>query len=92
MFYSPPSHDRPRDPEGWELTGLYEWTRDKLAAVANKAEDVRLGRRERSLTASPEPYSNTSRASTPEKVSRSNGRYYTHGQVVKICLFIYRLP
>lgn len=36
MFYSPPSHDHPRDPEGWERAGLYEWAKDKTAAIRKK--------------------------------------------------------
>ncbi len=58
LFYAPPSHDRPRDPEGWEVIGLYEWFRDKSEAVASKAAAIERGERERSPTASPEPFSN----------------------------------
>ncbi|KAM7535710.1 hypothetical protein Aperf_G00000101112 [Anoplocephala perfoliata] len=31
-YYSQPSHDRPRDPEGWERLGLYEFYRSKKEA------------------------------------------------------------
>ena len=64
LFYAPPSHERPRDPEGWEKIGLYEWNRDKAAAIKRKAEEVESGERERSPTASPEPFT---RDATPEK-------------------------
>lgn len=56
QFYAPPSHDRPRDPEGWEMLGLYEWSRAKTAAIKKKADDIEANRRERSPTASPEPF------------------------------------
>merc|ERR1712020_363468 len=56
QFYAPPSHDRPRDPEGWEMLGLYEWSRAKTAAIKKKADDIEAGRRVRSPTASPERY------------------------------------
>ena len=56
QFYAPPSHDRPRDPEGWEMLGLYEWSRAKTAAIKKKADDIEDGRRQRSATASPEPF------------------------------------
>lgn len=36
LFYCPPSHERPRDPEGWERLGLYEWARDKADSVQRK--------------------------------------------------------
>ena len=55
-FYAPPSHDRPRDAEGWEMIGLYEWSKAKAAAVKKKADDIESGERERSPTASPDPY------------------------------------
>eukprot|EP00094_Tigriopus_californicus_P004071 TCALIF_03922-PA protein Name:"Similar to CHERP Calcium homeostasis endoplasmic reticulum protein (Homo sapiens)" AED:0.04 eAED:0.04 QI:0/0/0/0.5/1/1/2/0/815 len=64
LFYAPPSHERPRDPEGWEVIGLYEWSRDKTAAIRKKAEAIDAGDRERSRTASPEPFS---ARSTPER-------------------------
>ena len=40
LFYAPPSHERPRDPEGWERLGLYEWARDKQDAVQKKKEAI----------------------------------------------------
>ena len=41
-FYSGPSHDTPRDTEGWERLGLYEWSRDKQAAIKKKQEDIQV--------------------------------------------------
>ena len=35
QFYAPPSHERPRDPDGWEMLGLYEWSKDKTAGREN---------------------------------------------------------
>ena len=42
LFYSGPSHERPRDPEGWEKLGLYEWSREKQAAVKRKQDDIEV--------------------------------------------------
>ena len=42
LFYSGPSHDTPRDTEGWERLGLYEWSRDKQAAIRRKQEDIQV--------------------------------------------------
>ena len=42
LFYSGPSHDTPRDTEGWERLGLYEWSRDKQAAIRRKQEDIKV--------------------------------------------------
>ncbi len=69
QFYAPPSHDRPRDPDGWEMLGLYEWSKDKTAAVKAKADAIESGERERSPTASPDPYQSGN--STPEPQQRS---------------------
>jgi calcium homeostasis ER protein len=65
QFYAPPSHERPRDPDGWELLGFYEWSKNKTAAVKAKADAIEAGDRERSPTASPEHY--YSEGSTPER-------------------------
>ena len=65
QFYAPPSHERPRYPDGWELLGFYEWSKNKTAAVKAKADAIEAGDRERSPTASPEHY--YSEGSTPER-------------------------
>ena len=39
-FYSAPSHERPRDPDGWERLALYEWGREKQFAIRQKKEDI----------------------------------------------------
>lgn len=67
LFYSPPSHDRPRDPEGWEKLSLYEWFREKQDAVKRKEDDIKDGVRPRSPTVSPD---RTSRDSTPEETEK----------------------
>ena len=51
-----------RDPEGWERLGLYEWSREKQAAIKKKADDIASGARKRSPTPEPE----ISRDSSPE--------------------------
>ncbi len=84
QFYAPPSHDRPRDPEGWEMLGLYEWSRAKTSAIKQKADDIEDNRRERSPTESPDPYASDngdndgdeygSRSPVVEKRYRSRSR------------------
>lgn len=39
-YYVQPSHDRPRDPEGWERLGLFEFYRAKEEARNRKESDV----------------------------------------------------
>uniref|UniRef100_A0A8C2GXR8 Calcium homeostasis endoplasmic reticulum protein n=1 Tax=Cyprinus carpio TaxID=7962 RepID=A0A8C2GXR8_CYPCA len=57
-FYSPPSHDRPRNSEGWEQNGLYEFFRAKMRARRKKEQDKR----------------NSTRGSPSRSRSRSRGR------------------
>ncbi|XP_065336017.1 calcium homeostasis endoplasmic reticulum protein [Cloeon dipterum] len=52
-FYGPPSHERPRDSEGWEKLGLYEYYRAKSTAQRAKEEDIMRGAREMSRSPSP---------------------------------------
>ncbi|XP_030385310.1 calcium homeostasis endoplasmic reticulum protein [Scaptodrosophila lebanonensis] len=52
-FYAAPSHDHPRDNEGWEKLGLYEYYKVKNAARKQKEEDVKNGTREKSRSPSP---------------------------------------
>jgi len=83
-FYSAPTHDRPRDPDGWERLALYDWSREKQFAIRQKKEDIESGRREKSRTTSP----GSSRESTPDQTvpqpsrvkryrSRSRSREHT---------------
>ena len=64
LFYAPPSHERPRDPEGWERLGLYEWARDKQIAVQRKKDDIADG--VRSPSPAPSPV-RAAREDTPEQ-------------------------
>ncbi|GAB6028889.1 hypothetical protein CHUAL_004689 [Chamberlinius hualienensis] len=48
LFYAPPSHDRPRNSDGWEQLGLYEFFKAKSQAKKKKDEDIREGKRPRS--------------------------------------------
>ena len=41
-FYAPPTHDRPRDPDGWERLALYEWSREKQFAIKQKKNDIEV--------------------------------------------------
>lgn len=52
-FYAPPSHDRPRDGDGWEKLGLYEYYKVKNQAKKQKEEEIENGKRERSRSPSP---------------------------------------
>ncbi|CAG9763907.1 unnamed protein product [Ceutorhynchus assimilis] len=52
-FYSLPTHERPRDSEGWEKLGLYEYYKAKNHARKEKEEAIRAGLREKSRSPSP---------------------------------------
>ncbi|KAI5645246.1 surp module domain-containing protein [Phthorimaea operculella] len=54
-FYAAPNHERPRDNEGWEKLGLYEYYKAKNAARKAKEEAIAQGKRERSKSPSPIP-------------------------------------
>ncbi|KAL9701483.1 hypothetical protein quinque_004924 [Culex quinquefasciatus] len=52
-FYAPPSHERPRDGEGWEKLALYEYFKVKNASRKQKEEELESGTRERSRSPTP---------------------------------------
>ncbi|XP_058121428.1 calcium homeostasis endoplasmic reticulum protein isoform X2 [Anopheles coustani] len=52
-FYAPPSHERPRDGEGWEKLALYEYFKVKNASRKQKEDELERGVRERSRSPSP---------------------------------------
>ncbi|KAL4710528.1 hypothetical protein ACJJTC_008930 [Scirpophaga incertulas] len=54
-FYASPNHERPRDNEGWEKLGLYEYYKAKNSARKNKEEAVAQGIREKSRSPTPIP-------------------------------------
>jgi calcium homeostasis ER protein len=54
-FYAPPSHERPRDGEGWEKLALYEYFKVKNASKKQKEEEISKGVRERSRSPTPIP-------------------------------------
>ncbi|XP_031431002.1 calcium homeostasis endoplasmic reticulum protein isoform X2 [Clupea harengus] len=75
-FYSPPSHDRPRNSEGWEQNGLYEFFRAKMRARRKKEQEKRnsmRGSRSRSRSRSRGRSSSRS-SSRSSKSSRSYSR------------------
>ncbi|CAJ1060157.1 calcium homeostasis endoplasmic reticulum protein isoform X2 [Xyrichtys novacula] len=76
-FYSPPSHDRPRNSEGWEQNGLYEFFRAKMRARRKKGQEkrnsARGGSRSRSHSRSRGRSSSRS-SSRSSKSSRSRSR------------------
>ncbi|XP_021925651.1 calcium homeostasis endoplasmic reticulum protein isoform X2 [Zootermopsis nevadensis] len=73
-FYAPPCHDRPRDSEGWEKLGLYEYYRAKNAARKKKVDDILEGVRERSKSPSPVICFRSRSRSPPKKRYRSKSR------------------
>ncbi|XP_072294440.1 calcium homeostasis endoplasmic reticulum protein isoform X2 [Eucyclogobius newberryi] len=78
-FYSPPSHDRPRNSEGWEQNGLYEFFRAKMRARRKKEQekhnsgrgDSRSRSRGRSSSRSSSHSSKSSRSRSRSSRSRS---------------------
>lgn len=52
-FYGPPSHERPRDSEGWEKLGLYEYYKAKNGAKKAKEDAIEAGLRQKSKSPSP---------------------------------------
>ncbi|XP_008333331.1 calcium homeostasis endoplasmic reticulum protein isoform X1 [Cynoglossus semilaevis] len=76
-FYSPPSHDRPRNSEGWEQNGLYEFFRAKMRARRKKDQEKRNSGHgaTRSRSRSRSRGRSTSRSSShSSKSSRSRSR------------------
>ncbi|XP_047123760.1 calcium homeostasis endoplasmic reticulum protein isoform X1 [Hydra vulgaris] len=72
-FYSPPSHERPRDSQGWEKNGLFEFYKAKLKYIKDKERN--LSTIDRSLSPpssrSPSPESAGSPLVKERKKSRS---------------------
>uniref|UniRef100_A0A8C9WXI7 Calcium homeostasis endoplasmic reticulum protein n=1 Tax=Sander lucioperca TaxID=283035 RepID=A0A8C9WXI7_SANLU len=91
-FYSPPSHDRPRNSEGWEQNGLYEFFRAKFRARRKKGQEkrnsVRGGSRSRShsrgrsssRSSSRSSKSSRSRSRSSRSHSRSRSRSYSRSR------------
>uniref|UniRef100_A0A3P8QJR3 Calcium homeostasis endoplasmic reticulum protein n=1 Tax=Astatotilapia calliptera TaxID=8154 RepID=A0A3P8QJR3_ASTCA len=91
-FYSPPSHDRPRNSEGWEQNGLYEFFRAKMRARRKKDQEKRnSGRggsrsrsrsrsRGRSSSRSSSHSSKSSRSRSRSSRSRSHSRSRSYSQ------------
>eukprot|EP00064_Thunnus_orientalis_P014462 superscaffoldBa00002509_g14507 len=91
-FYSPPSHDRPRNSEGWEQNGLYEFFRAKMRARRKKGQEKRnSGRggsrsrsrsrsRGRSSSRSSSRSSKSSRSRSRSSRSRSRSRSYSRSR------------
>jgi len=52
-FYMPPGHFAPRDSDGWEKLGLYEYYKAKHSAKKQKEDDIADNIRERSKSPSP---------------------------------------
>ena len=49
-FYAPPSHDKPRNQEGWTQLGLYEFYRAKTQAKKEKDEMEEMERQNKKGT------------------------------------------
>lgn len=52
-FYAPPSHDRPRDSQGWEKNGLFEFFKAKLKYMKDKERKIEIIERSPSPPPSP---------------------------------------
>ncbi|BET02491.1 DUF618 [Nesidiocoris tenuis] len=52
-FYTPPRHENPRDSDGWEKLGLYEYFRAKAAAKKQKEMEIESGLRLKSRSPTP---------------------------------------
>lgn len=85
-FYSQPSHERPRDNEGWEKLGLYEYFKMKNAVKKQREDELMRGEREHSKSPSPIPSTfkpakkikkRIYRSKSPEKKSRSRSRSFS---------------
>ncbi|XP_037674065.1 calcium homeostasis endoplasmic reticulum protein isoform X3 [Choloepus didactylus] len=72
-FYSPPSHDRPRNSEGWEQNGLYEFFRAKMRARRRKGQEKRNSAPSRSRSRSKSRGRSSSRSNS--RSSKSSGSY-----------------
>ncbi|CAH3826217.1 calcium homeostasis endoplasmic reticulum protein [Pieris brassicae] len=70
-FYASPNHERPRDNEGWEKLGLYEYYKAKNAARKNKEEAISSGRRQKSRSPTPIPNDLQKQPSPPGRRYRS---------------------
>ncbi|XP_072941000.1 calcium homeostasis endoplasmic reticulum protein isoform X1 [Epargyreus clarus] len=73
-FYASPNHERPRDNEGWEKLGLYEYYKAKNAARKHKEEEIASGRREKSRSPTPIPKDLQKQPTPPGRVYRSRSR------------------
>ncbi|XP_057331002.1 calcium homeostasis endoplasmic reticulum protein isoform X2 [Microplitis mediator] len=73
-FYAPPNHDSPRDSDGWEKLGLYEYYKAKNAARKRKEEDILAGLRIKSRSPSPILRPRSKSPSPPKKRYRSKSR------------------
>lgn len=73
-FYAPPNHDSPRDSDGWEKLGLYEYYKAKNSARKRKEEDIAAGIRQKSKSPSPILRPRSKSPSPPKKRYRSKSR------------------
>ncbi|KAI4478665.1 hypothetical protein M0804_011693 [Polistes exclamans] len=73
-FYAPPNHDSPRDSDGWEKLGLYEYYKAKNLARKRKEEDIVAGIRQKSKSPSPILRPRSKSPSPPKKRYRSKSR------------------
>ncbi|XP_047368884.1 calcium homeostasis endoplasmic reticulum protein isoform X1 [Vespa velutina] len=73
-FYAPPNHDSPRDSDGWEKLGLYEYYKAKNSARKRKEEDIVAGIRQKSKSPSPILRPRSKSPSPPKKRYRSKSR------------------
>ncbi|CAE1284660.1 CHERP [Acanthosepion pharaonis] len=72
-FYSNPSHDRPRDSEGWEKLGLYEFFKAKQKAKKLKDRELEKEKEKEKQSQQTDRFRSRSRSQSPPRPrSRSN--------------------
>ena len=89
-FYAPPSHDRPRNADGWEANGLFEFFKAKMQAkkdlesknniIQQHNRPQRRNMRSRFSSTSPHSTGRRSRSSSSHSRSRSRSRSYSRSR------------
>ncbi|XP_073977010.1 SR-related CTD associated factor 6 [Rhodnius prolixus] len=73
-FYTPPGHDHPRDSDGWEKLGLYEYFRAKAAAKKKREQEIEEGIREQSRSPTPVRSFHDNKSPPPKRRYSSRSR------------------
>ncbi|XP_012550792.1 calcium homeostasis endoplasmic reticulum protein isoform X2 [Bombyx mori] len=73
-FFASPNHERPRDNEGWEKLGLYEYYKAKNSARKMKEDAIAQGYRQKSKSPSPIPKDLQKQPTPPGRRYRSRSK------------------